>query len=380
MKKILYEAPVDDFMDDAAKENILRAQTRKYQKAKEEGSGNLGQLLSSLPSLENEHKDILIKLAKTIFFSKFPKIKERIDNGNLMFNIELGSNVQPRTTPQKISSEYIKQAKEVDPLFDERVKARNFINATTQGSAWSEGFNFYKEIEKQLNQLNPQLAQKYKDFENAATIYYNDNLESLESMASRASGRIAFTDIVPNPSKPGSWIMSVYAPNFPLLMHELQKGGRYFNSLLYLPKDKIVNNTLTKITDTHKHEIRNMITGREIASKLRFLWSELVDGYETWMDGAIQTQFNKLANDKPILFNEIMYDGVLSGNPKGMEKFEKFSQMIVDAINKNRPKIETPNYDEIVKSQKPIEPEYDDEEEDDDDDDISWMDDIDDED
>jgi hypothetical protein len=164
----------------------------------------------------------------------------------------------------------------------------------------------------------------------------------------------------------------------------LQKGGRYFNSLLYLPKDKIVNNTLTKITDTHKHEIRNMITGREISSKLRFLWGELVDGYETWMDSAIQTQFNKLANDNPKLFNEIMYDGVLSGNPKGMEKFEKFSQMIVDVINKNRPKIENPNYDEIVKSQnKRIEPEYDDEEEYDepnDDDDMSWMDDIDDED
>lgn len=384
MKRLLYEAPVDDFMDDNAKENILRAQTRKYQKAKEEGSGNLGQLISNLPLLENEHKDTLVKLAKAIFFSKFPKIKERIDNGDLLLNIDLGSNVQPRTTSQKVSPEYIKQAKEVDPQFDERVKARNFINATTQGSAWSEGFNFYKEVENQLNQLNPQLARKYKDFESAATIYYNDNLESLEDMASRSSGRIAFTDLIPNPSKPGSWIMSVSAPNFPLLMHELQKGGRYFNSLLYLPKDKIVNNTLTKITDTHKHEIRNMITGREISSKLRFLWGELVDGYETWMDSAIQTQFNKLANDNPKLFNEIMYDGVLSGTPKGMEKFEKFSQMIVDVINKNRPKIENPNYDEIVKSQnKRIEPEYDDEEEYDepnDDDDMSWMDDIDDED
>ena len=180
MKRILYEAPVDDFMDDKAKENILRAQNRKYQKAKEEGSGNLGQLISNLPLLENEHKDTLVKLAKAIFFSKFPKIKERIDNGDLLLNIDLGSNVQPRTTPQKVSPEYIKQAKEVDPQFDERVKARNFINATTQGSAWSEGFNFYKEIENQLNQLNPQLARKYKDFESAATIYYNDNLESLE--------------------------------------------------------------------------------------------------------------------------------------------------------------------------------------------------------
>lgn len=384
MKRILYEAPVDDFMDDKAKENILRAQNRKYQKAKDEKGDNMYQLIGTLPMLESEHTDTLIQLAKAIFFSKFPKIKERVDNGTLVLNIDLGGNISPRTTTQKISPEYIKQAKEVDPLFDERVKARNFINATTQGSAWSEGFNFYKEIESQLNQLDPKLAQKYKNFESAATIYYNDNIENLERMASTSSGRIAFTDITPHPNKPGTWLMTVAAPNFPLLMHELQKGGRYFNSLLYLPKDKVVNNTLTKITDTHKHEIRNMITGREISSKLRFLWSELIDDYETWMDSAIQTQFNKLANDNPKLFNEIMYNGVLSGEPKAMEKFEKFTQMIVDAINKNRPKIERPNYDEIVKSKqsKPTEPEYDDEEEYDEpeDDDLSWMDDIDDED
>lgn len=381
MKKLLYEAPIDDFLSDSTKENILRAQNRKYQNAKSETDNNLFDLLSYIPNLEREHKDTLIKLAKAIFFSKFPKIKDRVENGTLVLNINLGGNVSPRTTTQTISPDYIKKAKEVDSLFDERVKARNFINATTQGSGWADGFNAYKEIESQLNQLDPQLLNYYKDFENAATIYYNDNISMLERMASRGSGRIAYTDITPNPSKPGSWIMTVAAPNFPLLMHELQKGGRYFNSLLYLPKDKIVNNTLTKITDTHKHEIRNMITGREVSSKLKFLWSELIDNYEPWMDGAIQTQFNKLANDNPKLFNEIMYKGVLDNDRKGMDLFEKFTQKIVDALYKNPPKVQNPNYDELIKSQKSYEPEEDEfDDEEDYEDDLSWLDDLEDED
>jgi hypothetical protein len=366
MKRILYEAPVDDFMSPEAKEKILGAQNRKYQKAKEEtGTTNLGELMNYLPNLEYQHHSKLLKLGKALFFSKFPKIKERIDNGTVTLNVNFSMGVSPRTTKQTITPQYIEKAKEVDPLFDERVKARNFINATTQGSAWAEGFNLYKEVESQLNQLDPELVNKYKKFENAATIFYNDNLGSLEQMAQRATNRVAYADVVPDQNKPGSWIINVEAPNFPLMMHELYKAGRYFNSLLYLPKDKDVNNTLTKVTDIHKHEIRNMITGREISSKLRFLWGELIDDYEPWMDSAIQTQFNKLANDNPKLFNEIMYDGVLSGKPTAMDKFEKFSQMIVNTIKKNPPKMEKINYDALIKSEKQFEPEDEDEYDDD---------------
>jgi hypothetical protein len=374
MKILLYEAPVDDFLSDDAKLKILGAQNRKYQKAKEEGgsSNKMGELMYSLPNLEREYKSQLISLALAIFYNKFPKIKERVDNGTLKMDVELTSSPSGRISSQKVDQQKIEKAKEVDPNFDERVKARNFINATTQGVAWSEGFNGYKEIENQLNQLNPELVNKYKQFENSATVFYNDNTEALERMAERSSGRVAYTDLVPDNSRPGNWILIVRAPHFPLLLHELYKGGRYYNSVLYTPKDKNVSNTLKDITDTHKHEIRNMITGREISSKLRFLWGELVYGYETWMDGLIQTQFNKLANDNPKLFNEIMYDGVLSGKPAAMDKFEKYSQKIVDAIIKNPPKVETPDYNKIIQPQKkvePIEPEEDDDDENDDDED-----------
>jgi|LakMenE18May11ns_1017448.scaffolds.fasta_scaffold9908989_2 hypothetical protein len=370
MKKIiLYEAPIDDFLDQKSKESILKAQNRKYQSAKESGGNynNMATLMQYLPIAENQHKDKLLKLAKAIFFSRFPKIKERVDQGLVKLDAQFSTTPGGRKTKQTISTDEIQKAKENDSLFDERIKARNFINATTQGSGWADGFNAYKEIESQLNQLDPDLVKKYKQFEDSATVFYNENVEAIENMAKQSMGRVAYLDIIKDPEKPGSWIIEVRAPHFPLLMHELQKAGRYFNSILYLPKDKNLGQTLTQITDTHKHEIRNMITGREISSKLKFLWSELIDDYEPWMDNAIQTQFNKMANDNPNLFNEIMYDGVLSGKPTAMDKFEKYSQMIVDTIKKNPPKMEKVDYNKLIQSEK--EPQsYEDEDEYDDDD------------
>jgi len=370
MKKIiLYEAPIDDFLDQKSKESILKAQNRKYQSAKESGGNynNMATLMQYLPITENQHKEKLLKLAKAIFFSRFPKIKERVDQGLVKLDAQFSTTPGGRKTKQTISTDEIQKAKENDSLFDERIKARNFINATTQGSGWADGFNAYKEIESQLNQLDPDLVKKYKQFEDSATVFYNENVEAIENMAKQSMGRVAYLDIIKDPEKPGSWIIEVRAPHFPLLMHELQKAGRYFNSILYLPKDKNLGQTLTQITDTHKHEIRNMITGREISSKLKFLWSELIDDYEPWMDNAIQTQFNKMANDNPNLFNEIMYDGVLSGKPTAMDKFEKYSQMIVDTIKKNPPKMEKVDYNKLIQSEK--EPQsYEDEDEYDDDD------------
>ena len=385
MKRLLYEAPIDDFMSDKAKETILNAQNKKYNRAKEEGgSGNkMVELMYSLPNLESNYKDELLELALAIFYYKFPKIKERVDKGILTMDVQLSTNVNPRTTSQTISPQYIEQAKKVDPLFDERVKARNFINAMTQGSAWAQGFNAYKEVEDQLNQLNPELVSKYKQFENSATVYYNDNLSALERMAQQSTGRVAFADVTPDKDKPGNWIITVRAPNFPLLVHELFKGGRYYNSALFLPKDKNVSNTLIKTTDTHKHEIKGMIWGREVSSKVFYLWNEMVDGYESWMDTAIETQFNRLANDNVEEYNNMMY-GLLDNNQKAIKEFIGISQKIVNSIIKSNMKVEKPDYNKMIKPKqtKPIEPEYDDEEEDDipSDDDTSWMDDIEDED
>ena len=79
MKRILYEAPVDDFMSQEAKEKILGAQNRKYQKAKEEASGsNLGELMNYLPNIESQHYGKLLNLLKHYFFLDFRKLKKEL--------------------------------------------------------------------------------------------------------------------------------------------------------------------------------------------------------------------------------------------------------------------------------------------------------------
>lgn len=353
MKRLLYEAPVDDWMSDDAKVKIYAAQNRKYQKAKEEGgsSNNMAQLMYSLPNIESQNRNKLMKLAMAIFYNKFPKIKERVDKGILKMDIQFSTSPGGRITKQTVSPELIKQAKEIDPDFEERVKARNFVNAITQGSAWVEGFNSYKEVESQLNQLDPELVNKYKQFEYSATVFYNDNTAMLERMAEQSSGRVAFADIQPDPESPGNWIIIVRAPHFPLLVHELIKAGNYFNSLLYMPKEKLVSNTLTQTTDSHKNEIKSMITGREISPKLSYFISERVDGLTKSMEKKINTQFNKLANDNPKLYNFIMYDGVLDGNPEALEQFYEILDIIVESLMKNPEKDVSPNYDKVIEDE-----------------------------
>lgn len=362
MKRLLYEAPVDDFLSDDAKIKLYAAQKRKYENAKQEGgsTNNMAQLMYSLPNIESQYKGKLMNLAMALFFHKFPKIKERVDKGILKLDIQFSTSPGGRITKQTVSPELIKQAKEIDPDFEERVKARNFINATTQGSSWSEGFNSYKEVESQLNQLNPELINKYKQFEYSATVFYNDNTSMLERMAEQSAGRVAFADIQPDPDSPGNWIIIVRAPHFPLLVHELYKAGHYFNSLLYMPSNKLVSNTLTKTTDSHKNEIKHMITGREIDAKLRYLYSTLIDEYNNSMEAQIRTQWNKLANDNPKLYNYIMYEGVLDNVPEAMKQFEDILEIIVDAIRKKPIKLETPDFNKAIEDDKPKEPEEDD--------------------
>jgi hypothetical protein len=127
MKILLYEAPVDDFLSQDAKEKILSAQNRKYQEAKRTVENlSLFQLMQYLPSLEREHHDKLLKLAKALFFYKFPKIKERIDKGTITLNVNFSNSPNPRTTKQTISPENIENVKKIDSSFDERVKAGTY--------------------------------------------------------------------------------------------------------------------------------------------------------------------------------------------------------------------------------------------------------------
>ena len=416
MRKILYESPIDDYItDDQTKSSIIKANQKKYENAKSELRGsNLGDLMNNLPYLEREYRDELTELGISIFFENYPRIKQRINEGILTLDAKITENVGGRKVDQNVSKNDIEQAIQKDPLFQERLQARQLQNAKTQGNAWVQGFNSFKKIEDELNELNPQLAKKYEQFEKAATIFYHENTRMLENMASTSSGRYAYADVREDPNKPGSYIIEVRAPNFPLFMHELFKGGDHYLTYIYLPSDKFVSNTLTQTSDVHKHEIKNMITGREVANKLSYFWKENPN-YKPWMDNDIKMYFNWYANENPVHYNKIMYKGVLLEPPtdeeirneknpqlkiekqkikqekeQNMKEFDTVLTQIISQIIKNNEKnplkTETPNYKEIIsrkrKEPERIEPEDEDEDEpeyiepEDEDVDDSWWDDV----
>ena len=81
-------------------------------------------------------------------------------------------------------------------------------------------------------------------------------------MSSSGADRVAYCDVYPDKTQPGVWVFEARAPHLPLLMMELIKGAEYYDSLMNLPKNKQLGDTLMSLTDTHKHEIQNMNYGR----------------------------------------------------------------------------------------------------------------------
>ena len=117
--------------------------------------------------------------------------------------------------------------------------------------------------------------------------------------------------------------------------------------------------------------------------------------YERWLYNIIIKNFNKLANDEILMYNMIMYDGIIDGKNKvkfggemvnPMEYFDEFIEMIIYGGDGNKgavdvlPIIQTTTTTTTQKYEPPTY-DFDDEDEDeesptddDDDDDISWLD------
>jgi hypothetical protein len=428
MKRILYEAPIDDFINKESMEKINAAQIRKYNTNKTEGgsSDEMINLMYGLPNQEAPYKRQLVQLAIDKFLENFYEIKEKIDEGLVSLDVQISTTLTARGPQKKVTPEEIEQAQKKDPLFNERIKGRNFQNAITQGNSWNRGFDFEndKEFLDDIENIDSELVEKYKKFGKSATVFYNDNLAQLERMAKNASGVAAYCEIVDDPTNPKAYILVVRAPNFPLLMHELEKVGEDFLTYLYMSKDKFVKDALVKTTDVHDHEIRNMLTGKQISLGLNYHIKPHIDTainqfikekrlptnekgeviestikkYERWLYNIIIKNFNKLANDEILMYNMIMYDGIIDGKNKvkfggemvnPMEYFDEFIEMIIYGGDGNKgavdvlPIIQTTTRTTTTTTTQKYEPptyDFDDEDDDeesptDDDDDLSWLDD-----
>jgi hypothetical protein len=364
-KNWLFEAPISDYLPDDVKNRIERTAKNLYDNPenKAPSSQEFTSLMFGLPNIESNHKSDLQDLALVTFFNMYPHIKRGVDTGKIKVNAILGQGSGGRKLSQEIPTSKIEKVKQVDSSFDERVKQRHIQNALTQGAAWRDGFNVVNSIENELNSIDPRLVDLYKKFGSGASRFYWENTAQLERMAQSVTGRVAYCDVYLD--KNGVWIIDAAAPNFPLLMHELVKGARYYDSIFTLPKNKEVGDTIMGVADAHKHEIKNMNYGRALIEQLRFLWDMELDGYSREIEPDLLLMLAQEFEGKPDDYNEMML-GVFKNDKKQIDKFLDLSQEIIDDINyekKNEKPIEKMKFEK----KKPIEPKDDEDDEDDDD-------------
>ena len=364
-KNWLFEAPISDYLPDEIKSKIERTAKNLYDNPenKAPSSQEFSSLMLNLPNIESSHKGDLQDLALVTFFNMYPHIKKGVDSGKIKVNAILGQGSGGRRLSQETPTTKIQKAKEVDSSFEERVKQRHIQNALTQGAAWRDGFNAVNNIEDELNSIDPRLVDLYKKFGSGASRFYWENTAQLEKMAQSVTGRVAYCDVYLD--KNGVWIIDAAAPNFPLLMHELVKGARYYDSIFTLPKNKEVGDTIMGVADAHKHEIKNMNYGRALIEQLRFLWDMELDGYSRDIEADLLLMLAQEFEGKPDDYNEMML-GVFKNDKKQIDKFLDLSQEIIDDINYEKKK-EKPIEKMKFEKKKTIEPEEENEFDDDDD-------------
>ena len=361
-KNWLFEAPISDYLPDEIKSRIESTAKSLYDNPenKAPSSQEFGSLMYNLPGIESQNRGELQELALVTFYNMYPHIKKGVDDGKIIVKANLGQGSGGRRLEQEVPQTKLQQVKEKDPNFDDRIKQRHIQNALTQGAAWRDGFNAVNNIEDELNSIDTRLVDLYKKFGAGASRFYWENTAQLERMAQSVTGRVAYCDVYLN--KDGIWIIEAVAPNFPLLMHELVKGARYYDSIFTLPKNKEVGDTVMGVADAHKHEIKNMNYGRALIEQLRFLWEMECEGYSREIESDLLLLLAQEFEGKPNGVNEYndMMLGVFKNDKKEINKFLDLSQEIIDDLNYERKK-EKPIEKMKFEKKKPIEPEQEDE-------------------
>jgi len=327
-RRLLYEAPpVGDYLPDEFKQQARQAGTTQDRNEKMQKIGNMMQVMQNLPNIERANKPELEDLAVEALYRIYPALKQMVDKGRVEVDAKIVSSPGGRQTPQSLPSSELEKVKEKHPNFSALEKKRHFQNAQTQARAWTDGFNYVTLfMEDELNDINPQLYNQYRDFTKGISDFYWENADMLERMASTGAGRIAYCDVLP--MEGGKVKIEARAPHFPLLLHELIKGAEYYKTAASLPKDKDLRKALVKSTDTHKHEIQNMNFGREVVNRMRGILSRRVKGYLPYMEIQISTQMDMLPEDK---YNEFM-DAIVNNDENGIIRFIIFAEKIVKQL------------------------------------------------
>ena len=327
--KLLFEAPVSDYLPDEFKKRTKETSRQLYDDPANPAPNNsqFVTLMTGLPRMESGKSRQLVSLALETFYKMYPRIKKLVDQKKIKMDVALGVG-GGRMKPQSPSREKLTKVKEEDPEFEERIKQRHFINAKTQGKAWMDGFGSIKKMKDKIDAIDPNLYTNYDGFVRGASRFYWENTEMLERLASEGAGRLAYCDVYPDKNEKGVWVIEARAPHLPLLMHELVKGAEYYDSLFSLPGKKESGDVLMGITDVHKNEIQNMNYGRALWSKIRYFLEEFVSGYDPSMENDLTFELEGLG---PKVYNRYM-DGIVNDDNKVIQEFIAKCEEIVESL------------------------------------------------
>jgi hypothetical protein len=228
------------------------------------------QLLNDIIDAEKEYRNQLGAIAVDIVTKAYPIIDyanirieaEIVDMGNL--NIQMGEDEEDPSEPDFGES---------DP---EKLKAkRRIINGITQGASIRGSFAFYL-FREYLDQINPQLIDKYSEILKLSFGVYDDEnaiAMMLAMLAQNKKTQGGESEMVYDEDE-NQFVIKAKAVCFPILVHEIVKGLYEIVGTEGFGADKAANQSVINAIDKLENEPRDLQYGKFIYDGLNDLYAD----------------------------------------------------------------------------------------------------------
>jgi len=278
-------------------------------------------LLNKIIKAEREHRDELEMVAAHIVTDAYPIIDYA--------NIKIDGKIV--TSPGEFKSQQQKPKPQEDPASPdfgeddpEKMKAkRRIINGVTQGASIRGAFGFmlFKEY---LDQINPELVNKYKEILKLSFGIY-DNPDAiamiLSVLAQGQTGPQGGESDIEYDKKNKQFVIHARAICFPMLVHEIVKGLYEIVGTKGFGMDKAKNQAIVNAIDKLEHEPEDLQYGKFVYDAISDIYNQSdID------DPRVRELFfgsvYELPDDKFFPFIENAINGELTNDQKNWAKGE----------------------------------------------------------
>lgn len=232
------------------------------------------QLLQQVMRIEKPYRRELERLAVEIVRETYGIVNDN----NIEFQVQLTDSVNVEITQGEQS---IKDIDNIDDLlnFDTDIvtgeSKRRLINSITQGAAIRGSFAFLL-FQQRLDEISPELVEKYGELLNSAYgIYDDDNTIAmmLAMLANNQQTNGGESEAVYNEEE-DKFIIKAQALIFPILLQELIKGLYEIVSLQGFSSDAERNKNIVKTTDVSTNEPEDIRYGKFIYDAINRIYNE----------------------------------------------------------------------------------------------------------